>query len=609
MSNSTYILGDVTLNTCLRRAGMMAIHAYNNQPEYVASAIRDRYANLMNEWTDEWDAGVSVSPNDPAHKQVTAIMLGDSVERDIAVVAGDSGYYARFYTPKNPEGLSPDDICPPVLAFRGSEQKDEEFRDLAATLTVICDVVARPTALGSIVASGHVMLRYGFYIRFDPLAGWERRTASRTLDTREGPEDHGTLWDVIKDSFVSEKIWYPDGADTAEMMRSRLLSQADFALPETQALINSDTDFKIRDGVVYDTYLKSSATVSAHYGSNGDWAANIFQGMGHVGTQYQNVKASVDRAAATAQSDWNGRLNITGHSLGGGLAAAASLYAMKTYPDLVLGAITYNAAGLHENTATEMAGAGLNDALALPVQGKVVRDEILNTLGVRGLMPFVSDIFRWQNRFMPRPTGMTDKRAGISPGLFPVGGSASHQFDLAPDGDRLPFLFPLTAQTMFKAPYVVNYRLPQGHAVGSGGSGPRGFEPSAMDAMADRAAGTTPDWGRLEPVGYLERRSGGAQDMAHMKRLVGMSASAPTFDVFIGNAVRYLFNEGVRNIEARHDIWNYLVPRTAGALDIFHGLSQLYDEVVAEGPLLGGLFAASGTYHPMDVAGSTFLRE
>jgi hypothetical protein len=77
-------------------------------------------------------------------------------------------------------------------------------------------------------------------------------------------------------------------------------------------------------------------------GNPPDWLENLGQGIGFRIEQYRHAM-DVARAVDAARRGIEGTMTTTGHSLGGGLASAASV---------VTGAsgITFNAAGLHENT-------------------------------------------------------------------------------------------------------------------------------------------------------------------------------------------------------------------------------------------------------------------
>ncbi len=70
-----------------------------------------------------------------------------------------------------------------------------------------------------------------------------------------------------------------------------------------------------------------------------DWPQNLGQGVGLQTRQYKNAIELTERALAV----YGDNLLLTGHSLGGGLAAAAGV--INNTP-----AVTYNSAGVHSNT-------------------------------------------------------------------------------------------------------------------------------------------------------------------------------------------------------------------------------------------------------------------
>ncbi|OPZ56573.1 MAG: Extracellular phospholipase A1 precursor [bacterium ADurb.BinA028] len=79
--------------------------------------------------------------------------------------------------------------------------------------------------------------------------------------------------------------------------------------------------------------------------SRQDWATNLAQGAGYRPSQYEKaILISMKVAAHVGPSN----LVLTGHSLGGGLAAAASLATGAS-------AITFNAAGVNSNIRSELA--------------------------------------------------------------------------------------------------------------------------------------------------------------------------------------------------------------------------------------------------------------
>ncbi len=86
-------------------------------------------------------------------------------------------------------------------------------------------------------------------------------------------------------------------------------------------------------------------TVLAFAGSNDgpDWLNNLQQGIGMDAEQYDQATALARRAAVA----FGDELVIVGHSLGGGLASAASLATGNS-------AVTFNAAGLSDNTIEDL---------------------------------------------------------------------------------------------------------------------------------------------------------------------------------------------------------------------------------------------------------------
>ncbi|SFD18183.1 RHS repeat-associated core domain-containing protein [Pseudoalteromonas denitrificans] len=106
-------------------------------------------------------------------------------------------------------------------------------------------------------------------------------------------------------------------------------------------LINEDTGFQA--AVYYNSDTKAYALAFAGTDPNhtGDIIANVHQGTGFPSAQYEQAVQLA--SAVKGFVGPNRSLTYVGHSLGGGLASAASLLTLRQ-------AITFNAAGLHGNT-------------------------------------------------------------------------------------------------------------------------------------------------------------------------------------------------------------------------------------------------------------------
>jgi hypothetical protein len=104
-----------------------------------------------------------------------------------------------------------------------------------------------------------------------------------------------------------------------------------------------------------------------------DWAQNFHQGHGGLADQYRRAAEMAKVVSQNVAELKNGSvLAITGHSLGGGLAATGGISSGRV-------STTFNAAGVHQNTILTYAAVPRNKFSNL-VRGYHLNGEILTTL-------------------------------------------------------------------------------------------------------------------------------------------------------------------------------------------------------------------------------------
>lgn len=155
---------------------------------------------------------------------------------------------------------------------------------------------------------------------------------------------------------------------TADDLAAIGLDQSDLSLP--------NSDFQAR------VYVAGSGSntdyVVAFRGtqSGADWAQNAQQGVG-LNSAYYEQAINIGRKVALSGAD----VQFTGHSLGGGLASAASVASG-------LPGVTFNAAGLHQSTIARATAVNPSGATG-EVTAYYVPGEILHELQQNNILnPF-----------------------------------------------------------------------------------------------------------------------------------------------------------------------------------------------------------------------------
>lgn len=350
--SSTIIRGEATDKVCLDHATFMLLDNYQKDP----ALLQPETAAGMREISAKWD-------------RVTTENIG---------VEKASGFYATLYTPKDGND------CPPTLALRGTVFDDA--RGIA--------IAVRQKIYPAVLPSAAKEFDYGFAPGYvDPAAG-------------EG----GTRW-FHKFGYVDELTSRGDWIELFGYLglNTTITSRRQVLLPPVMpaSLLNQGDYFDIVQEVTYELWLNRD---------EGDWAANVLQGVGVETAQYgADLRGALDDAMDVAEK-FDNQLRITGHSLGGGLASAAAIRAKALDPEMKIYGLTYDSSGVHPFTA-ELLETSLDLASDAKILARAVEDEILTSLEKDSdFVPIFSSLLRFTGHKMPSPLGTFVSKKGVSPG-------------------------------------------------------------------------------------------------------------------------------------------------------------------------------------------------
>jgi len=373
----TVVHNSAPWQTCRRHAGYLSMYIYKDPPP-PGSGFSTKHPDRVQEVEKHWE------------------------QWDEENNHSGSGLVARLYKLKTwePSGDTAS-LCPPCLAYRGTD-----FHDMRG-MAISASVRWRIFGLG---------WTHDFNIVLD-------ETVPKKTVTRRGrnADPHSGGSKTVEVSYTREEL-------IALGFRPFPILHDEGTVSALTADNRTHFNFNIRCGL--DLMAQE----------DGDWVANILQGLGHSVLQYNEGNAFAKKVVnEKVLPNSDKRIEVTGHSLGGSLAASATCVLDNTFPDVSIHGTTYNAAGLHENTVSP----------ATPSSGDIhnftVEDEILTTVhSFTDNLPVVGGIFRMAERTinqvgMPRAAGQLLVQRGAWPPETTHPGES---------GTDVPNLFPITTQSL-----------------------------------------------------------------------------------------------------------------------------------------------------------------
>lgn len=148
---------------------------------------------------------------------------------------------------------------------------------------------------------------------------------------------------AVERARLSEHVYHSDAVPPVpEPIGWHMLNPSELARKGISKEMLNDPASGFKAALYQSSFERPPKLVLAYTGTEdgADWATNLKQGVGIKAKQYN---MAMDLARNVARKSPKGTIDITGHSLGGGLASAAvAVTGIKGY--------TFNAAGLHPTT-------------------------------------------------------------------------------------------------------------------------------------------------------------------------------------------------------------------------------------------------------------------
>jgi len=302
----------------------------------------------------------------------------------------ESGLMGVLFKQKNYDPKSEKALCPPMLVFRGTGMED--FRGLGA------------------------------FVRFTP--DWK-----------------GMFWKNFRFPWVGESGVYVGGWGREDFTKAgydeHLLYEEESVITNALLAKPFGWEMNINVNIKLELYIYTKD-------GYGDWSNNFTQGMGKGSEQYKRaIQFGRDIVSEKVKRAADKRLMVTGHSLGGGLAAATCCVLNAEYDNVTFDSIIFNAAGVHRNTIARNLKPDISVDGAMsrnPCIDICVQDEILTTLGAyHKKLPILGSIFTYVARHIGQhglPNPLDIAQLFDIPGYSP--GTSAQQAKHAQDFENLP---------------------------------------------------------------------------------------------------------------------------------------------------------------------------